>query len=154
MDTLSQDQLKRIASLVADRALTRLERESGAHFIAGSRELAQRALDWLPEAFGLVALSRIEGLDLPTTFSAMSKSGTWHEFPLSAEPLYAQAIDLTHDPKVPFRAIAEQSSCVNAVDNALNSGSSVQGARVSGPALVGIPAEAYLPTKGPNEIGA
>lgn len=144
MDTLSQDQLKLIACLVADRTLTEIERESRAYSIAGSRQLAQRALDWLPEAFGLVALSRIEGLDMPASFSAKSRSGTWHEFPLSAEPLYAQAIALTRDPEVPFRAVAEQSSCVNAVDNALNSGVSVQGAKVSGPALVGIPAEAYL----------
>ena len=154
MDTLSQDQLKSIASLVADRTLTALERESRAHSIAGSQELAHRALDWLPEAFGLVALSRIEGLDLPTTFSAKSRSGTWHEFPLSAEPLYAQALALTHDPEVPFKAVAEQSSCVNAVDNALNSGASVQGAKISGPALVGTPAEAYLSASGRYEIGA
>jgi hypothetical protein len=154
MDTLSQDQLKLIASLVADRTLTESERESRASSIAGSQELAKRALDWLPEAFGLVALSRIEGLDLPTTFSAKSRSGTWHEFPISAEPLYAQAVDLAHDPRVPFKAIAEQSSCVNAVDNALNSGASIQGAKVSGPALVGVPAEAYLSTWGHREIGA
>ena len=154
MDTLSQDQLKLIASLVADRTLTELERESRAHSIAGSQELAQRALDWLPEAFGLVALGRIEGLDLPTTFSAKSRDGTWHEFPLSAEPLFAQATDLARDPEVLFKAVAEKSSCVNAVDNALNSGVSVQGAKVSGPALVGIPAEAYLSASGHHATGA
>ena len=144
MDTLSQHQLKQVALLVADRALTELERESQAHSITGSQELAQRALDWLPEAFGLVALSRIEGLVLPRTFSAKDGNGTWHVFPLSAEPLYAQAIALAHDIEIPFKAIAQQGSCVNAVDNALNSGVSLHGAELSGPALVGTPAEAYL----------
>lgn len=153
VETLSQDQIKRIASLVADRSLAESERESQASLIAGSQVLAWRALEWLPEAFGLVALGRIEGLKLPTTFSARRRDGAWQEFPLSAEPLFAQAIALAVDPDVPFKAIAEQGSCVNAVDNALNAGASVHGAIISGPALVRVPAEAYLPPRGFNQVG-
>ena len=145
MDTLSLEQLKCIALLVADRSLGEAERNSRAIAIAGSHALAMRAVNWLPEAFGLVAMSRIDGLVLPTTFSARGLDGAWHQFPLSAEPIYAQAVTLGLDPAVPFRAIAEQSSCVHAVDRALNSGASLIGARLSGPAMVGIGAEAYLP---------
>ena len=154
MDRLSRDQLKLIAHLIADRNLSAAERELRAQSIAGSVDLARRALDWLPEAFGLVALSRINGLDLPTTFSAKCIDGSWREFPLSAEPIYVQAADLAHDPTVPFRAVAEQSSCVNAVDNALNSGASLHGSKISGPALVGISAETYLSRDEHHEVGA
>jgi hypothetical protein len=144
METISQDQLEQIAALVADRSLSQAERESRALAVAGSPELARRALDWLPEAFGLVAIRHMEGLELPTTFSAKSLDGTWQQFPLSAEPLFAQMVRLALSGTDLFKPIAEQSSCINAVDNALNAGRDLKGAKISGPALVGVPAEIYL----------
>ena len=144
METLPQDRLGEIAALVADRSISEAERERRALAIAGSPDLVRRALDWLPEAFGLVALARMDGVEVPTTFSAKSVDGAWHEFPLSAEPLFAQAVRVAlHSPEI-FRQIAEQSACINAIDNALNAGADVKGAKISGPTLVGVPAEMYL----------
>jgi hypothetical protein len=150
METLSLDQLEKVAALVADRSIDETERELRAATIAGSLELARRAIDWLPEAFGLVALERL-GVGLPSTFSAKSSDGIWHQFPFALEPLFVLAVRLA--PQLPhesFKAIAEQSSCVNAVDNALNAGATLKGARISGPALVSVGAETYLAGQGPS----
>lgn len=149
METLAQEKLSELATLVADRTLSESERERRAFVIAGSRELMRRALDWLPEAFGLAAIASMDGMDgmdgikMPTTFSAKSMDGTWFEFPFSAEPLFAQSVVLAlHSPDI-FKQIAEQSSCINALDNALNAGCDLTGLVLSGPALLGVPAEAY-----------
>jgi hypothetical protein len=150
MEALSQAQLQQIAELVADRSLGDTVRQVQAEVIAGSVSVALRALEWLPEAFGLVAVSHIEGLNLPTTFSARRVDGTWEQFQLSAEPLFAASVELAltvaHQPHSNFKAIAEQSSAVAAVNNALNAGHDLKGATLSGPALVGIPAETYSGT--------
>jgi len=153
MDTLSLDQLEKIASLVADRSIDVIERESQATAIAGSLGLARRAIDWLPEAFGLVALEGL-GVGLPSTFSAKSTDGTWHQLPIALEPLFALSVRLALQlPQESFRAIAEQSSCVNAVDSALNAGATLIGARISGPALVSVGAETYLSGQGSSVSG-
>ena len=158
MESLPQESLKQIAALIADRSLSQVDRESRALAIAGTQELATRALDWLPEAFGLVALGHMDGIELPTTFSARDTHGTWHEFPMSLEPLFEQSVRLAletchSDTSNLFKSLAEKSSCVNAVDNALNAGQDVKGCKLSGPALVGIHAETYAtakPVAGPN----
>jgi len=142
METITEDKLGEIAALVADRALSEVEREQRALAIAGSPELARRALDWLPEAFGLVAIAHMDGVELPSTFSAKRLDGSWQEFPLSAEPLFAQAVKLAmRSPD--FKRVAEQSGCIEAVNKALNAGDDLKGARISGPAILGVPAEAY-----------
>ena len=147
METLTQSQLEQIAALVADGSLAGAELQARAEAIAGSTPLARRALEWLPEAFGLVAVSHIEELHVPTTFSARRTDGTWELFPFSAEPLFAASVRLAlaavHQAHPSFKAIAEQSSAIAAVDNALNAGQDLKGATLSGPALVGIPAETY-----------
>lgn len=105
MHTLTRDQLKKIAHLIADSSLSDEERAALAHSVAGSEDLANRALAWLPEALGLLAISNIDGLILPTTFSAKSRDGSWHEFPLLLEPIYSQALELIGDPEVPVLSL-------------------------------------------------
>ena len=146
MEMLSRAQLEQIAAIVADRSLSHADRESRATAIAGSSVLANRALDWLPEAFGLLALSQIPDFVPPTTFSAIDQDGAWHQFPFSAEPLFDLSIELARSTcNHLIRPIGEQSSCVNAVDQALNAGHSLKGATISGPALVSVLAETYFP---------
>jgi hypothetical protein len=147
METLPQAQLEQIAALVADRSLGGAELQARAEAIAGSASLARRALEWLPEAFGLVAVSHLEELNVPTKFSARRADGAWEHFRFSAEPLFAASVHLAlaaaHQANSSFKAIAEQSSAIAAVDNALNAGQDLKGATLSGPALIGIPAETY-----------
>jgi hypothetical protein len=87
-------------------------------------------------------------LVLPQTFSAMSAQGQWESFPFTCEPIFVAALEIAQStyhrgPREVFRNIAFRSSTVNAVNNLLNAGGSIEGAALSGPALIGIPAEAY-----------
>jgi hypothetical protein len=148
MEILSQSQLETIAALFADETLSQEAREAKALEVAGSSILARRALDWLPEAFGLVAIAHIaKTIVMPTTFSAQRTDGTWQQIPFSAEPIFAQAMRLafaaSHSNSEIFRPLAERSSSLNVVDKALNAGEDLGGAVLSGPALIGIPAETY-----------
>ncbi len=79
---------------------------------------------------------------LPTIFSAQAAGGSWVEFPLERGPIVADAIALATemdrvDPRGTFSQVAKRSSLVVAVDKALNAGESMDGAKLSGPALVG-----------------
>jgi hypothetical protein len=112
--------------------------------------LARRLIDWLPEAFGIVLVSHMGGVNLPTTFSAKTSRGQWLEFELNAEPIFQNAarvaMEMYHSgPRNIFSNIALRSSMLSAVNQALNQGGSLEGATLSGPALIGIPAEIYAP---------
>lgn len=110
---------------------------------------ARRLIDWIPEAFGIVLVSHISNkIILPKTFSAKSTAGKWVELPFETEPIFVTALQIAqtmiHDgPKEVFQNVSLRSSMTNTVNNALNSGVSLDGACMSGPALIGIPAEVY-----------
>jgi hypothetical protein len=111
--------------------------------------LARRLIDWLPEAFAMVFIPHLATVNLPTTFSARTRSGKWMEFEFQAEPIFAAAVrigmDMYHSgPKNTFKNVVVRSSIVDAVNKALNDNVSIHGATLSGPALIGIPAETYL----------
>jgi len=161
MKTLSPVQLRELAKSFV-RASDE-EREIAALALAGDQMLARRALDWLPEAFGLLMAGHVPGLELPTTFSARNNMGDWKQFPFSAEPLFAHALRLAVEARESgeeelFRAIADKSSVVATLNKALNGGASLSGAKLSGPALIGVPAETYaghvFQGSGPESAGA
>jgi len=98
----------------------------------------------------MVLISHMDQVTLPTTFSAKNKRGDWIELDLSVEPIFHSAIRLaTHmfhnGPQSTFSNIAGRSALLGAVNRALNEGRSLKGATLSGPALISIPAETYLP---------
>jgi hypothetical protein len=111
---------------------------------------ARRLIDWIPEAFGLVLVSHISSkLVLPTTFSAQSREGEWRDFNLVLESIFVSALLIAqkmfhNGPREIFRNVSERSSMTSTVNNALNAGVNLDGAQLSGPALIGIPAEVYL----------
>ena len=112
--------------------------------------LARRLIDWLPEIFGIVLVSHMGDIHLPNTFSAKDASGNWIELEFDVEPIVQVAARLATEmyhagPRNTFSNIALRSSMVDAVNRALNQQESLNGARLSGPALIGIPAEIYLP---------
>ena len=118
-------------------------------------EMAMRRLvDWPPEAFGLVLIAHNwNKLTLPSTFTAKSKAGRWSEFPFKCEPIFADSLEigqqLLHDgDREIFKNVAARGAMLNTINNALEQGSDLDGGVLSGPALIGIPAEVYtLPKK-------
>src|SRR5690348_14916859 len=56
LETLSPDQLEAIAILLRDGGISDDEIEARASSVAGSVELARRAIEWLPEGFAFLAL--------------------------------------------------------------------------------------------------
>jgi hypothetical protein len=126
------------------------EEEIEARVLAETRDplLARRLIDWIPEAFGLVLISHMDGVRLPETFSAKSAAGEWKQFPLTTEPIFVCALrvaqQIFHDgPRNHFEPLAVRSSMLAAVNKALQNGSSVRGGQLAGPAFIGIPAEVY-----------
>ena len=111
---------------------------------------ARRLIDWVPEAFGYVLLPHVADLTLPTTFTARAKDGTWKEFGFDREPIFGKAVTIAaamykDNPRGVFSAVAKRSTLVQAVNQTLGEGGKVDGTKVAGPALAGVPAEFYEP---------
>lgn len=149
MLTVSDEQLEKIAMLVGAESADDEQLEFRVVTLVQDPMLAKRLISWLPEAFGIVLIPHIDSVILPKTFRAKNKRGEWVEIDLDAEPIFRPAVQLaTHmyhnGPRSIFSNIATRSAIVDAVNRALNEVGSIQGATLSGPALVGIPAEIYL----------
>lgn len=150
---------ERIEALVASAidhlgnpALSVPEIEAAVLALAGGDAmLARRLIDVVPEAFGLVLVSHIEGADsmqLPTTFSVQDAAGEWVEFPFQREPIFLAALlaaqHMFHNgPRLKFQTVTDRSALLNTVNNALNGGGSLEGSTLGGPSFLGIPAAAY-----------
>lgn len=150
MLSISDTQLEEVAAIVGAAGVDDEALEPRVAMLVQNSMLARRLIDWLPEAFGMVLVSHMDAVTLPTTFSVKNKRGDWVELDLSVEPIFHSAIRLaTHmfhnGPRDMFSNIALRSALVVAVNRALNEGRSLKGAVLSGPALLGIPAEIYLP---------
>ena len=122
--------------------------EADIFSFTNDKMVARRLIDWIPEAFGIVLVSHVGKVNLPTTFSARSKDGQWKHFEFRLEPIFAEALRLATDmyhsgDRTAFGNIAKRSSMVDVVNKALNAGESIDWATLSGPALIGIPAEVY-----------
>lgn len=117
--------------------------------LVGDELDACRLRDCIPEAFGLVLASHLcPSMKLPDCFQALDESGTWRPIPLRAEPVFVHALPIAlhtfhHGPRARFRNIANMSSVVAALDNALNAGGSLDGSTLHGPQMQGLPARLY-----------
>lgn len=108
----------------------------------------RRLVDWPPEAFGLVLISHGWKINLPTTFTAFDARQRSIEFRFDREPIFAASLliaqEMYHNgPRDIFKTVSLRSAMLDTVISALNAGASVDGATLSGPALIGIPAEVY-----------
>lgn len=108
----------------------------------------RRLADWPPEAFGLVLISHEWNVNLPTTFTALDARKRSVEFTFDREPIFAESVTIAQDmyhngPRDTFKAVSLRSAMLNTVNNALNSGVDIDGGTLSGPSLIGIPAEVY-----------
>ena len=116
--------------------------------------LARRLIDWIRETFGTVLVSHLKGISFSKTFEARDTQGRWQSIPYSSEPIFGAAVvigqAMCHSgPRGKFQKIAHHSAIFDTVNNALNASASLDGAVMSGPALLSIPADIYSPVKKP-----
>jgi hypothetical protein len=149
MTPISEETIRAAIAIIGTSGNEDAQIERDVRALVADEMTSRRLIDLIPEAFGIVLVSHISHkIVLPTTFSAKSSSGQWIHFPFSAEPIFADALRIAqsifHDgPRDVFQNISLRSSMTNTVNNTLNSGASLDGACLSGPALIGIPADIY-----------
>ena len=145
----SKDKLKQIAKLIGTEGYSDEYIYKSAINITGSESIAQRALDWTPEAFGLLLASHIPDIAPPKTFHARDSRDVWHEFPLAAEPLVQELTKLAEEVISTgevslFAKLSQSSSIVATLNSALNAGIAAADIKLSGPAFVHLPADIYI----------
>jgi hypothetical protein len=148
MLNVSVEDIQRTISQLGEGDRRDTEIEIAVRRFAADPLTLRRLVDWIPEAFGYVLLPHVADLVLPTTFTAKARDGSWKEFAFDREPIFGQAVTLAaamyrDGPRSVFSAVARRSSMVGAANQALNAGASLSGATLSGPAMLGIPAEFY-----------
>lgn len=154
LSLVSEELLLKAIDVIGRDGISDDEIEVEILVLAQEQMLARRLIDWLPEIFGIILVSHMGEIQLPTTFSAKNKRGKWIELEFKVEPLVQiasmVATDIYHaGPRNTFSNIALRSCMVDAVNRALNESRSLVGAQLSGPALMGIPAEIYVPRSKP-----
>ena len=123
--------------------------EASAVALVGDKDLARRALDWLPEAFGIVLVTHMElGITLPKTFMARNLAGEWIEFSLDRDPIFTDSLKLAaivfhNGPREVFSALATASSVASVINKALGSGVSLAGGIMQPIRMFGLSAEDY-----------
>ena len=150
MHDISAELIQRTISLLGEGERRDTEIEIGVARFAPDKLAQRRLIDWIPEAFGYVLLPHVADIVLPTTFSAKAADGTWKDFSFDREPIFALAVQIGttmyhENSRGAFSGVTKRSSVVGAVNRALNAGESLAGAKISGPKMLGIPAEFYDP---------
>jgi hypothetical protein len=151
MKTAYIEEMNYVMSLLGSDDIAEEDIEASVFAYTKDSMLARRLIDCIPEAFGIILIGHMSiNLNLPKTFSAKAKNGQWLEFEFNVEPIFVDAIKIAAEmfhtgPRSVFKNIASRSAMVNTVNRALNQAQSLNGATLSGPALIGIPAEIYLP---------
>jgi hypothetical protein len=140
--------IRQVIAILGAEGITEGEVEARVAALVQDNMVARRLIDWIPEAFGFILVSHTGKFNLPTSFSAKAADGRWVKFDFKTEPIFGEALQLGAEmyhsgPRNLFGSIALRSSMVAAVNNALNAGASLEGSTLSGPAVIGIPAETY-----------
>jgi hypothetical protein len=150
--------VRRTFGLLGDESLSSDQMEAAVLAMAGDAMVATRLIDWVPEATGLLLIRHIANVHLPSDFSAKRADGQWVRIPMNREPIVGRAIDMAsimfHSDERPLVIrVASRGAMMDAVNRALHGGSSLReldGTNLSGPTLIGIPAEVYLPPAEPS----
>ena len=148
-------QLEKVAKVMSVAYADAEQLESAVVAVVRDVMLARRLIVWLPEVFGMVLVSHMDSVTLPTSFCAKDEHGQWIDIALTAEPIIEPAVRLAstifhHGPRGTFKNIAERSAVLDMVNSALNKGGSIQGATISNLRVIDIPAEIYLFKSGWN----
>ena len=111
----------------------------------------QRLIDIIPEAFGLVLISRMpetRNTLVPNTFLVMDNIGDWSELPMSCEPIFDMALakakyTFDNGPRTTVENNCNRSVLISALSAALNANASIDGAAFAPPAFADLPASLY-----------
>jgi hypothetical protein len=150
---VSDEWVRRTFELLGNESLSEAQIESVVLGMVEDTVVARRLIDWVPEVTAMVLVRHVANVRLPDEFSARRADGHWIRIPMSREPVVRLAVEMAsmlfHSDERP-RAIriASRSSTMNTVNRALHEGNSLgdlDGAELSGPALIGIAAEVYVP---------
>lgn len=151
MTPVSNEIIETAIQILGTKGISQEDIETRVRALTSDDITARRIIDWIPEAFGRELISRLPAkIIIPETFSAKTANDRWVSLKLVQEPIYTAAFAIAQ--KMFQQGGAEQelhmevafrSSSVDMVNNALNAGTDLDGACVSGPALIGIPAEVY-----------
>ena len=153
MEALSPDLIYQAAQILGAHEATAdndaAEEKIGA--LVRDAVTVRRLADVIPEAFGLVLASHIPGAEnitLPDTFRAQDDSGEWVEFPMRREPVFVVALDIAqhtfhNGPRALMKNLADQSSLLSAISQALDTGESLDGTTLGPPSFFGLPAALY-----------
>lgn len=131
------------------------EIESEVRSMVTDEMTVRRLIDWIPEVVALVIVAHISDLKLPSTFSATTANGGWAELAFDSEPIVAFAFTVASDAihsgrKQQALRVASRSATMAVVNRTLDAGHTLEdlrGGSLSGPAMIGIPAEIYAPRK-------
>ncbi|MBX3743286.1 MAG: hypothetical protein KF712_20035 [Akkermansiaceae bacterium] len=147
MTTPSPELIKEAAAILGED-LTKEESEARIRILTDDPMLATRLVEWIPEAFGTAAVSRMGKVIFSNTFQVRDSGGRWITLPCSAEPIFTQAMEMTDEytrggREDVFLHIAGRSAVFSSAASALEAGQTLDGAVSSGPAFVSLPAEIY-----------
>lgn len=73
--TVPIEQLQRAIAILGSDNITETEVDAKISELVHDPVLAQRLISWIPEVFGLVLVSHLGKVHLPTTFSAKASGG-------------------------------------------------------------------------------
>lgn len=150
MEVVSNKTLMAVIQILGVEGIDDAEIDARVSKLVAEPVTIRRLVDWPPEAFGLVLISHTWNVNLPKTFTAFDDRRRPREFPFDCEPVFAAsvaiAMEMYHNgPRDLFKAVSLRSAMLGTINNALNSGASVDGGSLSGPSLIGIPAKTYQP---------
>ncbi len=148
MFTVSEELLQRVVSLLGEGDRRDAEIVVSVARLVPDKLTARRLIDWIPEAFGYVLLPHVADMALPASFTAKASDGSWKTFSFDREPIFGQTVPIAtqmyrENPRGVFSAVARRSTMVAVVNQLLDSGKSLSGATLAGPAIAAIPAEFY-----------
>ena len=148
MESVTKETLIAAIEILGNESIDDDEIDARISNLVSDPMTVRRLADWPPEAFGLVLISHGWQIHLPTTFTALDKRERSIEFHFDREPIFAASLIIAQEmyhngPRDIFRIVSLRSAMLNTVNSALNAGASVDGGTLSGPALIGIPAEFY-----------
>jgi len=151
MESLSPSLIYQAVEILGENEDASEAEEAQLRALVSEEITVRRLADVIPEAFGMMVaahLSGAENLSLPDTFSAQDESGAWLAFPLQQEPIFIVAVDIAshiihNGPRHYLKNIADRSSVLTAVSQALNAGNSLDGTTLGSPSFFGLPASLY-----------
>lgn len=148
MQPITDDLIRRAVEILGTEGLGDDEIKFRLLSLADNNDsLARRLLEWVPEGFGRMVVSRLGRIDFGSSFSVRDAREKWISIPNKEEPILESALRVAHEM---FRdetldahqRIATRSATFNSADQVLASGSSLDGV-ISATAMIGLRAEDY-----------